>query len=163
MWGQIILTFLMHFWNRHSIHRYGTFAQVKTQAWINNHWVKQTSIRVVCHSRTKKLDLLGGTGLKEGKISWCPKSQGRLWDESSCPFLSSPLSSLLTHLYFPLFSTSCPLFSIFVSCFFLFCVFLLSFLLLLLLTVSPFSSLCLWPYHWLHLTMGLKTSHFLTS
>lgn len=154
----------MHFWNQYSIHRYGTFAQVKTQAWINNHWVKQNSIRVVCHSQTKKLDLLRGTGLKEGKISWCPKSQGRLWDESSCPFLSSPLSSLLWLTFIFLCSQllvlSSPSLSL-ASFFYLsFLVFLLSFLLLLPLTVCPFSSLCLWPYHWLHLTMGLKTSHF---
>lgn len=120
MWGKIILTFLMHFWDHHSIHYHGTFAQVKTQAWINNHWVKQKSIRAVCHSQTKVVPA-GGTGLREGKISWCPKSQGRLWDESSCLFFL-PL--------FPLFSGS-PLFSLalnFLSSLLHLCLLLLSFI-----------------------------------
>lgn len=113
MWGKIILTFLMHFWNHHSIHCYGIFTQVKTSAWIN----KNKGIKAVCHSQTKDGPAKGH--LVEGRwnflMSWVPgKAVG--WVFLFFSFFPSSLSSL-TRLYFPLLSTSCPLFSIFFPCF----------------------------------------------
>lgn len=162
MWGKTILIPLMHFWNHCSVHCNGIFTQVKICVWINSHRVKQERTREVCHSLTK-----AGPAKAEGRgNSWCPSLTREGCGISLLLLLFSfpyYLSHSLTCLYFPLPPTSCPHFSIsFLASFFylFFLVFLLSLLLFLPLTVCPLSSLCLWPYHWLHFEMDLKTSHF---
>lgn len=120
-----------------------------------------------CATVGQKLDLLGAPGWQKGETSWCPDSQGGLWDEPSRPsFLSFPLPFSLSDLN--LFSSAPNLLSSF-----LFPLLLLPSMVpfssvvpltFLLVTLCPLSSLCHWlchwPCHWIWLAMELQTSHF---